>query len=118
MAQEGLKLDYCEVCKAFYDPKRNGSHLICLLNAELPAEELLKIKAIPDKDEYILKIQKRLQIAVEALEKYASGQALQLRREKRDVWADRARWHERSMSDWCDRMTAREALAAIEKEGR
>lgn len=111
--KEGLKLDYCEVCKVFYNAKQNESHLVCLLNAELPTEVLLSLKSIPDKDQFILILQEKLDIALEALERYAQGRALQLRVDKRDVWADRAKWHERSMSDWCDKMTAREALEEI-----
>ena len=66
-------------------------------------------------------MQEREKVLVEALEKYANGEGIQIIPEKRHLYLgcksiSSELWRQRSMSDYDDTLTAKEALSKIRGE--
>lgn len=66
----------------------------------------------------IKELEAKLSIAVEALQRYANGQALKVKPEKIHLYIDdichgNPLWHQRSMSDYDAKLLAKEALEKL-----
>jgi len=77
-----------------------------------------KIDMLKEDMKFYTKIESKLSIAVEALQRYANGQALKVKPEKIHLYIDdichgNPLWHQRSMSDYDDRLLAKEALEKL-----